>query len=63
MNASIYHASATTHLKIVATALLTSVVVVWIGIATCVSQSPTAPHTIVKAGPSMFAAIDEDGRI
>jgi hypothetical protein len=62
MNSSICHADATTHLKIVATALLASVLVVWIAIATHISSRPTTTLAVAKPGPSMLAAV-AGGRI
>ena len=56
MNSSIFHADAATHLRIVATALLASVVVVWIGIAMHVSSRPNAILAPAKSGPSMLVS-------
>jgi hypothetical protein len=51
MNSSMCRADATTHVKIVATALLAAIVVVWIGIAA--RLSPTATASVgVPARPS-----------
>jgi hypothetical protein len=51
MNSSMCRADATTHVKIVATALLAAIIVVWVGIAT--RLSPTATASVdVPARPS-----------
>ena len=42
MNSSMCRADATTHVKIVATALLAAIVVVWVGIAARLSPTTTA---------------------
>lgn len=57
MNSSMCRADATTHLKIVATALLASTVFVWIGIATHASPGRAATLAPVKLGPATSAAI------
>lgn len=51
MNSSMCRADATTHVKIVATALLAAIIVVWVGIAARLSPTTTASVT-VQARPS-----------
>ena len=62
MNSSICSADATTHLKIVATALVAAIVIVWIGIAARGStdgSAATMPSVAPAiAGPSMLTAIE-----
>jgi hypothetical protein len=52
MNSSIFRADATTHLKIVATALLAASVVVWVGLAARISLTPIAASVTALARPS-----------
>jgi len=57
MNSSISHADATTHLKIVAIALLASVTVVWIGIFAHVASPQRTTSAPVTAGHSVVAGV------
>jgi hypothetical protein len=52
MNSSMCRADATTHMKIVATALLAAIIVVWVGIAARLSPTTTA-SVGVPARPSI----------
>ena len=56
MNSSMCRADATTHLKIVATALLAASIVVWIGMAARISSTPTAASVSAPARPSPVPA-------
>lgn len=71
MNSSMCRADTTTHLKIVASALLAASVVVWVGLAARTSATPTAasvtaparhstapvPPSPVAVEPSMIAML------
>jgi hypothetical protein len=58
MNSSICGADAKTHVKILATALLAVVVVIWVGLAARVT--PLATSAPVSAGRSIVAMIESD---
>ena len=55
MNSSICRADATTHLKIVATALLAASIVVWVGIAARISATQIAASVTAPARSSTLA--------
>ena len=61
MNASICSADATTHLKIVATAVAVAIAVIWIGIATRPSPDTIAARTAVpdNSAASLLATIED----
>ena len=58
MNSSICGADAKTHVKILATALLAVVVVIWVGLAA--REPPLATSAPLSAGRSIDAMIESD---